>query len=258
VRRVVAPNPSPMTGEGTNTYLIGSSDVIVVDPGPADPRHLDRLVELSGGAVRYVLYTHAHVDHAPAARPLAERTGAAVLGPGGALGPDGALCDGDVVAVPGFRLEVLETPGHSSDHLCFLLGSDETPGSDAPATASRVLFTGDVVLGGMSSVVAAPDGDMADYLASLRRLLLLEPEPEWIAPGHGPLLAEREQQVLATLVRVGPASPAELVPAVYPGLAAGLTEGARRQIWAHLRKLRIDERASCASPGDEQARWRAG
>lgn len=299
VRRVLAPNPSPMTGEGTNSYLVGGRDLVAIDPGPDDAGHLDRLVELSGGAIRYVLVTHAHEDHAPGARDLADRCGAVVLGPSPRDGfaPDAVLADGDVVAVPGWRLEVLATPGHSVDHLCYVLDPDGSPdrlgpigpalpggtgagdaGSPpAPRRAAlgggrRLLFSGDHVLGGTPSVVAAPDGDMATYLDSLERLIGLDPPIDRIAPGHGPVLDEprvvlreyvahrlaREAQVAEALARLGPATPSELAAAVYPrGLPAGLVQASRLQVWAHLRKLGSDGRARSNDPDDRRATWEA-
>jgi glyoxylase-like metal-dependent hydrolase (beta-lactamase superfamily II) len=284
VRTVLAPNPSPMTGAGTNSYLVGEHDVVVVDPGPADAGHIDRLVELSGGAVRYVVVTHGHGDHAPGARLLAERSGAVVLGPpvGADFAPDGVLADGDVVAVPGWRLGVLHTPGHSSDHLCYLLEAEratvapaEPASSAGPANGERherLLFSGDLVLGGTSTIVAAPDGDMADYLRSLDRLQRLAPPIDLIAPGHGRVVSEpravlaeyvahrlaREAEVLEALARLGNASPSEIAAAVYPAsLPAGLVEASRRQVWAHLRKLGAEGRARGTAPDEPQASWAA-
>jgi glyoxylase-like metal-dependent hydrolase (beta-lactamase superfamily II) len=262
VRRVTAPNPSAMTGAGTQSYLVGSGDVVVVDPGPDDEAHLGRL---GGEDVRYVLVTHDHDDHAAGARALARRCGAILLGPPGRPGrePDGVLADGDVVAVPGWRLSVLATPGHSARDVCYLLEAE--PGS-SPGSG-RLLFSGDLVLGGSSTVVAAPDGDMAQYLASLERLVALEPAVDVVAPGHGPLLAGgraaiagqlahrrlREQEVLAALGRRGRATVAEIAAAVYPNVASGLADAAQLQTWAHLRKLVEDGSVTTLDPDDRTA-----
>ncbi len=269
-----------MTGRGTNSYLVGAADVVVVDPGPDDDAHLDALVTRAGGEIRYVLVTHAHPDHSAGARRLAARTGAALLGPppSGAFSPDAVLSDGDVVAVPGWRLEVLETPGHCADHLCFVLEEAAPGGVDAPGGGSgtgrrrhRVLLSGDHVLGGTSTVVAAPGGDMAAYVASLERLLALAPPLDEIAPGHGEMLGDaravleayvarrraREAEVVAALELAPGATPAEIAAAVYPTIAPGLEQAALAQTWAHLRKLHDDGRASSPDPASPHAPWTA-
>lgn len=286
VRRLTATNPSPMTGEGTQSYLVGAGDLVVVDPGPDDAGHLDRIVDASGGRIRYVVVTHAHDDHAPGARSLARRTGALVLGPpaGGAYAPDAVLADADVVAVPGWRLTALHTPGHAPEHLCYLLdtereGSGFVEGGHRPrpevavveSAGPRLLFSGDHLLGGASTVVAPPEGDMAAYLASLERLLRLDPGIDAVAPGHGPLLAgaravivaqlahraERERQVVAALERSPYATSAGLATTVYGDLDPGLVPAARLQVWAHLRKLATEGRARSTDPDDPGGSWDA-
>ncbi|MHB1598640.1 MAG: MBL fold metallo-hydrolase [Acidimicrobiales bacterium] len=286
VRRLTATNPSPMTGEGTQSYLVGTGDLVVVDPGPDDAGHLDRIVDASGGRIRYVVVTHAHDDHAPGARSLARRTGALVLGPpaGGAYAPDAVLADADVVAVPGWRLTALHTPGHAAGHLCYLLDIErEDPGFVAgdhrsrregavvESAGPRLLFSGDHLLGGASTVVAPPEGDMVAYLASLERLLRLDPGIDAVAPGHGPLLAgaravivaqlahraERERQVVAALERSPHATPAGLATTVYGNLDPGLVPAARLQVWAHLRKLATEGRARSTDPDDPGGSWDA-
>jgi glyoxylase-like metal-dependent hydrolase (beta-lactamase superfamily II) len=264
VRRVTAPNPSALTGAGTQSYVVGSLDVVVVDPGPDDDTHLERL---AGERVRYVLVTHDHDDHAAGARALADRCGALVLGPQGGQGrsPDGVLADGDVVAVPGWRLTVLSTPGHAARHLCFLLETD----AGATSSARRLLFSGDLVLGGSSTVVAPPDGDMAQYVASLERLLALDPVVDVVAPGHGPLVVdghaaiarqlehrrEREREVLAALACRDRATVAEIAGAVYPVVAPGLEDAIQLQVWAHLRKLVGDGSVATAEPDDRRGAY---
>ena len=174
---VLAPNPGPMTLEGTNTWVLrdpGSESCVVVDPGPLHEQHLADVA--AQGPVAVVLLTHGHLDHSEGARRFAELTGAPVraLDPAHRLGDEG-LGDGDVVAAAGLELRVLATPGHTSDSLSFVLQGDD------PA-----VLTGDTVLGRGTTVVAHPDGVLADYLASLRRLRELGDAT--VLPGHGPEL----------------------------------------------------------------------
>lgn len=261
VSRVLAPNPSLMTGPGTNTYLVGSGDLAVIDPGPADDAHLDAVAAAAAGLLRYVLVTHTHPDHAPGAAGLAERSGATILGFGARDGfePDGTLSDGDVVAGDGFRLRAVHTPGHASNHLCYLL--------EGPS----ILFSGDHVMGGSTVVIAPPDGDMAEYLDSLARVRDLEPALTSIAPGHGPMLHDaravleeyvahrlgREATITAALLLRGQATVDEIVADVYLDVAAELHPVARYSVWAHLRKLAAEGRAF--SPGADRvdSRWEA-
>jgi glyoxylase-like metal-dependent hydrolase (beta-lactamase superfamily II) len=257
---LVAPNPGLMTGPGTNTYLVGTGDVIVVDPGPDDAVHIERIVEAGAGRIRYVVATHTHADHAPGAAPLAAATGARVLGFRAWAGfePDGLLADGDVVAAGGRRLRALHTPGHASDHLCYL---EET---------TNILLSGDHVMGGSTVVIAPPDGDMAAYLASLRRVRALDPPLAAIAPGHGPLLTDpkgvvdeyiahrlaREGSIFSALVRRGTAAAADLVADVYTDVPAVLHPVAERSVWAHLRKLAAEDRiVALATPDTADTTW---
>lgn len=251
LRRLTAPNPGVMTGPGTNTYLVGTGDVAVVDPGPDDPVHLDAVVEAaraSGDRIRWVAVTHTHLDHAPGAARLAAETGAEVVGHARREGfsPDVEAHDGFVLEAPSFTLRALHTPGHASDHVCWLL---ETP---------RVLLSGDHVMDRVTVVIAPPDGDMSQYLDSLRRVADLDPPLEAIGPGHGRLLGEpravidaviahrlaRERRVLEALDAAGAATVDELVPAVYADVDAALFPMARLSLWAHLRKLVADGHAS--------------
>lgn len=182
-RCVLAPNPSPMTLDGTNTWVLrepGARRCVVVDPGPADPAHLDAVAE-AAGEVAVVLLTHHHLDHSEGARALAERVGAPVraLDPACRLGEEG-LGDGDVVAVDGLEIRVVGTPGHTADSLSFWLPAD------------GAVLTGDTVLGRGTTVVAHPDGQLGAYLGSLSRLHALAEEREVSAiwPGHGPVIAD--------------------------------------------------------------------
>jgi glyoxylase-like metal-dependent hydrolase (beta-lactamase superfamily II) len=258
LRRVTAPNAGVMTGPGTNTYLVGSGEVAVVDPGPDDPRHLRAVSDVasaSGDRIRWVLVTHTHEDHAPGAARLAATASAEVVGFEARKGfsPDVVAGDGFVLDAPSFRLRALHTPGHASDHLCWLL---EEP---------RVLLSGDHVMDRVTVVVAPPDGDMARYLESLRRVAALDPALEAIAPGHGRLLGDprrvveaviahrlaRERLVAAALDEAGTAAVGELVAAVYADVDPALFPIARMSLWAHLRKLAQEGRAEeiAAAPG---------
>lgn len=260
--RLTAPNPGVMTGPGTNTYLVGSGDLAVVDPGPDDPGHvaaIEAAAELAGGTIRWVLVTHTHPDHAPAAHRLAEHTRAQVVGFGARDGfvPDVEVTDGWTLEAPSFVLTAVHTPGHASNHLCWLL--------DGP----RILLSGDHVMDRVTVVVAPPDGDMGAYLTSLRRLLAMDPPLRAIAPGHGRLLETvadvvsgilahrlaREELVVAALAAAGTATARELVARVYADVDSAVHPIARASLWAHLRKLVEDGRA-VELPGDPEPAYR--
>src|SRR4051812_15766194 len=241
VRRIVAPNPGMMTGPGTNTYLVGIDEVVVIDPGPDDDSHLEAILGCGGDRIRWIVCTHTHPDHWPAAARLAERSGAEVLAfdSRDGLEVDRQLADGDQVEGTEFRLTAVHTPGHASNHLCYLLEEE------------RLLFSGDHVMEGSTVVINPPDGDMAAYLTSLERLLTIRPRLRAIAPGHGHLIDEpkakideylshrlaREAQVLAALRSAGKADTAALVAAIYTDVPEVLHPVAQRSVWAHLRKL---------------------
>lgn len=261
VVRVTAGNPGMMTGPGTNSYLVGTSEVAVVDPGPDDPAHVDALVEAGAGRIRWLVVTHTHPDHAPAAAELAERTGAEVLGfgPRDGFEPDRAVGEGFELAGDDFCLRALHTPGHASNHLCWLL------------LGEQMLFSGDHVMQGSTVVIAPPDGDMAEYLASLERLRRLDPPMRCIAPGHGSLIEdpdaevvgvlahrlERERSVLDALVASARATVDELLPTVYADVHEARHPVARFSLWAHLRKLADDGRARAQDRDDITAPWEA-
>jgi glyoxylase-like metal-dependent hydrolase (beta-lactamase superfamily II) len=240
---LLAANPSPMTLDGTNTWLLRAPDqarTVVVDPGPDDPAHL-RAVESAAGRVETILLTHGHADHSAGARTLAELTGAPVraLDPKLRLGSQG-LADGDVVVAAGLEIRVWTTPGHSSDSLSLLVDD---------ATGAAVL-TGDTILGRGTTVVAWPDGDLSAYLRSLRRLAELGPAT--VLPGHGPelanageaaafYLAHREQrlaQVAAVVDELGPDVDARtVVEAVYQDVDRALWPAAELSVRAQLAYL---------------------
>lgn len=178
---ILAPNPSPMTLDGTNTWLVGNGPVVVIDPGPDEPAHLASIVAAADGRISQILLTHGHPDHAEGARTLHEMTGAPVraLDPAQVLGGEGLGAD-DVVDVAGLEVQVVATPGHTADCLSF-----HVPDEGA-------IFTGDTVLGRGTTVVAWPDGHLADYLGSLESLRQLaeQSHARHLLPGHGPVLAD--------------------------------------------------------------------
>jgi glyoxylase-like metal-dependent hydrolase (beta-lactamase superfamily II) len=243
---VLANNPNPMTLDGTNTWLLrapGASGAIVVDPGPDDETHLAAVRE-AAGSVAEILLTHGHIDHSEGARRLHELTGARVraLDPQHRYGGEG-LGEGDVISAAGVEVRVWATPGHSSDSLSFLL--DPRDGSAA------AVLTGDTILGRGTTVVAHPDGVLADYLASLRRLRELGSAT--VLPGHGPeleqagaaaefYLAHREErlnQVRDALERLGPdATPRQIVEDVYADVDENVWWAAELSVRAQLDYLR--------------------
>jgi glyoxylase-like metal-dependent hydrolase (beta-lactamase superfamily II) len=244
VRRIVAHNPGHMTGPGTNTYIVGIDEIAVIDPGPADDAHLDAIAGCGGDRIRWILLTHTHEDHSPGAVGLRKRTGAEILGfdAGSGRGKvrlDGTLGDDAVIEATEFHLTALHTPGHASNHLCYLLNEE------------RTLFTGDHVMQGSTVVISPPDGDMAAYLASLERIKTLRPRLRAIAPGHGHVIDDpvaavdeiiqhrlaREAQVLDLVRERGSTTVDALVDDIYPDLVDALVPMARRTVWAHLRKL---------------------
>ena len=236
---LLADNPSPMTLDGTNTWVLraaGTEACVVVDPGPDDAAHLARVA--AAGPVAEILLTHGHPDHADGAAALRALTGAPVraLDPAQRLGGEG-LTEGTVVAAAGVEIRVLATPGHTSDSLCFALGD--------------AVLTGDTVLGRGTTVVAHPDGRLGDYLDSLRRLQDLGTRT--VLPGHGPelpdlaavttaYLAHREQrleQIRAALETLGPdATAADVVPVVYADVDRALWPAAEWSVRAQLEHLR--------------------
>ncbi|HYG48735.1 MAG TPA: MBL fold metallo-hydrolase [Allosphingosinicella sp.] len=250
IRRVLAPNASPFTYTGTQTYIIGEDEVAVIDPGPDLPDHVDALLAALGGErVAAILCTHTHRDHSPASRPLQAATGAPIVGCAplsledsgpradesfdSDYRPDRILAEGERLGGRGWTLQGVATPGHTSNHLC--LAYDE----------ERALFTGDHVMGWSTTVVAPPDGDMADYMASLERLLARDDRVYY--PAHGPAVEDphghvrrlighrkmRERQILGHLER-GEGRIAAMVAQMYSGLDPRLFPAAGRSVLAHL------------------------
>jgi glyoxylase-like metal-dependent hydrolase (beta-lactamase superfamily II) len=259
VWRIVAPNPGPLTGPGTNTYVLGRERPLVIDPGPDDPVHLDRIVAAAGGRVAQIVCTHSHPDHSPGAAPLKARTGAPVLGrPAPTVDYQDATYAPDVVIDDGYRIEldravrVLHTPGHASNHVCLLLEGE------------RLLFTGDHLMQGTTVVIIPPDGSMKDYLESLERLCTMPIDT--IAPGHGALIPEahaemrrviahrmkREAKVITALSHRGAATLDELLPGVYDDVPKSLHDWARYSLAAHVIKLVEDGRVAQSG---ETYRW---
>lgn len=261
VRRILAPNPSVMTGPGTNTYLVGVDDVTVIDPGPDDPAHIEAILRAGPGRIRRIVCTHTHIDHWPAAAAVAAATGAEVLAFGSRDGLEATatLGDGDEIATPEYTLRMLHTPGHASNHLCVLLVDEQ------------MLFSGDHLMQGVTVVIAPPDGDMGAYLASLERLARLEPPLQRIAPAHGHVVEDpaalieaylahrraREAIVAAALGdATAPVTVDDLVEVVYADVDAALYPIARLSLWAHLRKLVVDGDATVDDPDAiDTARW---
>jgi glyoxylase-like metal-dependent hydrolase (beta-lactamase superfamily II) len=248
IARVLAHNPSAFTYYGTQTYLIGADEVAVIDPGPDLPKHVEALERvIAGRTVAAIMCTHTHRDHSPAARPLAERIGAPIIGCAplaletvgpradasfdGDYAPDRVLADGETLEVDGEPLTAVATPGHTSNHLCFAYRG--------------ALFSGDHVMGWSTTVVVPPDGEMAAYMASLDKLRQRDERVYY--PAHGPAVnkpqqyvrhlvghrMQREKQILA-LVREKARPIPDIVAKAYPGLDPRLVVAAGGSVLAHL------------------------
>jgi glyoxylase-like metal-dependent hydrolase (beta-lactamase superfamily II) len=258
VRRLLAPNPSPFTFTGTETYIVGRGEVAVIDPGPDLPDHVEAILAATEGErISAILCTHTHRDHSPASRPLQVASGAPIIGCApltldddgpradaafdAEYRPDRVLTDGEMLSGPGWTLEAVATPGHTSNHLCFALHE------------SKALFSGDHVMGWSTTVVSPPDGDMAAYMASLDRLLGRDDRIYY--PAHGDPVKEpqrfvravaahrrqRERQILDLLEQEAQAIPA-MVGSMYRGIDPRLHGAAGRSVLAHLIDLEARDR----------------
>ncbi|MEL6211381.1 MAG: MBL fold metallo-hydrolase, partial [Pseudomonadota bacterium] len=267
VKRVLAPNPSPYTYTGTQTYVVGQTggpDCAVIDPGPNDPAHIEAIMETVGGRnILAIMCTHTHRDHSPAAAPLAEQAGAPVVGCAPLVlqtdlprsdeafdttyAPDRVLEDGEAMRGTGWTLTAVATPGHTSNHLCFALEE------------SGALFTGDHVMGWSTSVVIPPDGDMGDYMASLEKLMAREDsvyhsahgaaitKPRQLVRGMIGHRRQRESQILRLLGEEARAVSA-FIPQMYKGLDERLIPAAEMSVTAHL--LDLEKRGQVALEGE--------
>jgi glyoxylase-like metal-dependent hydrolase (beta-lactamase superfamily II) len=252
IRRVIAENPGPFTFTGTGAHIVGHGEVAVIDPGPDDPRQIEAILKTTRGErITHIFVTHNHLDHSPAARPLAERTGAVIYAgttycrPSGggdrleagddlAFRPDMALSDGQVFRGPGWSVEAVATPGHTSNHYAFALLEE------------NALFPGDCVMGWSTSVISPPDGDMGLYMRSLERIRARRYDA--LFPAHGPPIRrvdsflaayivhrrQREKQILVTLETEGPATVRQLVAKLYADTDKRLHPAACHSVLAHL------------------------
>jgi glyoxylase-like metal-dependent hydrolase (beta-lactamase superfamily II) len=275
VRRVLAPNPSPYTYTGTQTYVVGAADgpdCAVIDPGPNEAAHIDAIIAaIAGRRVLAIMCTHTHRDHSPAAAPLAERTGAPIVGCAPLVlasnlpradeafdptyAPERVLSDGEGICGTGWTLTAVATPGHTSNHLCYALEE------------SGALFTGDHVMGWSTSVVIPPDGDMGDYMASLDKLMARGDRvyhsahgaaienPRQLVRGMIGHRRQREAQILR-LLGEGARAVSGFIPEMYKGLDPRLIPAAEMSVTAHL--IDLERRGAARRDGAEpDSVWQA-
>ncbi len=279
IQRITAPNESAFTFHGTNTYILGDENVAVIDPGPAIDSHFELLMKtLEGRTVTHIVVTHTHMDHSPLANPLKEKTGALIvaegphrdsralhLGETNALDaaadrdfqPDHALQDGELIIGDGWTLETIHTPGHTKNHACFALKNTD------------MLFSGDHVMGWATSIVAPPDGNMSDYMASLAKMA--ERSETTYLPGHGgrlekapefvrALKAHRKMRETAVLsrVRAGDETISAIVKVIYKDTDPRLHSAAGLSVFAHLEDLVLQGKVICDGPPALDGQFRAG
>jgi len=253
VRRITAPNPGKMTGPGTNTYLVGDSQIAVIDPGPAEPSHIQAILDAVGDRLKWILVTHTHPDHSPGAKLLADATGAVLMGnvlpeddghQDNTFVPQQSFTHDQILDGGDFQLRVLCTPGHVDNHLCFLVEQD------------RLLLTGDHIMHGSTVVIIPPFGDMKAYIESLQ--LMLDYPIELLGPGHGLVMdrpkeeiealiahrLRREAKVVERLSGSGEITLMGLTPLVYDDVEKGLHTLASYSLLAHLLKLEKEQRVS--------------
>ncbi|MFA5632995.1 MAG: MBL fold metallo-hydrolase [Porticoccaceae bacterium] len=252
VRRITAPNGGKMTGPGTNTYLVGCDEIAVVDPGPLIDSHVEAILDAAGGAIKWVVATHTHPDHSPAAQPLREATGAQAIGC--VLEPsdghqdtsfqvDENVKEGDLIQGGDFTLEAVFTPGHVGNHFCFLLREE------------NLLFAGDHLMEGISVVILPPSGDLKDFMDSLEKLKNYSIDA--IAPAHGRVMTDpgaeidglirhrqfREAKIISAMEKLGESTLEGLVPLAYDDVEPEIHKIAIYSLWAHILKLERDGRA---------------
>ena len=250
LNKITAPNPGVFTGGGTNAYLIGKNDLTLVDPGPANEEHINNIIKIADGKIKRILVTHTHKDHSPAALPISKILNVPMYGrlvDGESLWedetfiPDIIMSDGDVIETSEYSIEAIHTPGHASNHLCFLIPE------------INCLLTGDHIMDGSTVVIAPPDGDMTKYISSLEKLFNYKIDT--FAPGHGSYMIEpektiqaiirhrltREGKVFRRLEEAGSSDLDQLVKLVYDDVSEMLYPIAKFSLQAHLIKL-IEEK----------------
>jgi glyoxylase-like metal-dependent hydrolase (beta-lactamase superfamily II) len=255
VKRLLAPNPGPFTGPGTNTYLLGRESVAVIDPGPVIDKHIETILSEAGDRIRWIIVTHTHVDHSPAAAVLKSRLDSEVeligmpsLQQGFSFDkqfkPDRIISHEQIIQSDEFTLKALYTPGHASNHVCYLLEEE------------KLLFCGDQLMEGSTVIIAPPDGNMAEYIQSLEQLLMYPIEA--IAPAHGNIMLNaravlsqtiahrlrREQKVVSVLSEIKAAGMEALVLKVYDDVPVFMHPIAQQSLLAHLLKLEAEGRAT--------------
>ena len=251
VRRITAGNSSVFTGPGTNTYLVGTEEITVIDPGPAMPEHIENIAKACGDDIKQILVTHTHPDHSPGAKLLHQRTAAPVMGmyalhkqtQDKTFKANKVLEDGDEIREIEYTLKAIHTPGHASNHLCYLLEEE------------KMIFTGDHIMEGSTVVIGPPDGNMKQYIESLEKLKQFD--ISLIAPGHGNLMKDpksvvdwivshrmfREKKVVDALTEFSKANLDQLVEKVYDDVDERLHGIARASLLAHLNKLIEEDKA---------------
>lgn len=258
LRRITAPNKGIMTGPGTNSYVVGTKEVALIDPGPEIDTHIEAIIRLFGDRLKWILVTHTHRDHSPAARILADRTGAELIG--NVIENDGyqdtsfqnarLVGQDECIETPEFTIRAVLTPGHVSNHVCYYLEEDQ------------ILITGDHIMGGSTVVIVPPAGNMKDYIESLE--LLSKYEIAFIAPGHGDVIENpqeeirhliahrlgREKKVIDALKSIGPADVEKLVTVVYTDVDESLHTWAAKSLHAHLLKLQLENQVQ-----EHQTKW---